>query len=113
MSLDSKSGRAPTPDRSMTLDQPSIAPKLGDGLSFRLKAAVWAWRLRVPRGSAGHRYLAALERQLAAHTARNLEAMRRDGWPPEEAEAAAREWLRDLADTAARIALGHTREAPR
>jgi hypothetical protein len=102
VTLDGKSGRAPTPSRSTTLDQPSIAPEQGSVARF--KAIVWAWRLRIPSGPAGHRYLAALERQLAVHLARNLEAMRRDGWLPDQAEAAAREWLRDLADTAARIA---------
>jgi hypothetical protein len=114
MTLDSKSDRAPTPGRSQqqTPDELSLASDSGDGLSFRLKTAVWTWRLRVPHGPAGHRYFAALERQLAAHTARNLEAMRRDGWPPDQAEAAAREWLHDLADTAIRLALA-TAEAPR
>jgi hypothetical protein len=90
----------------------SIAPDPGDSLSFRLKAAVWAWRLRIPSGPAGHRYLAALERQLAVHLARNLEAMRRDGWLPDQAEAAAREWLHDLAGTAVNAAIAEGRRAP-
>jgi hypothetical protein len=77
-----------------------------DVVAGRLKAAVWAWRLRVPHGPAAHRYLAALERQLAAHVARNLEAMLWQGWPPDQAQAAAVEWLHDLADTTARMALG-------
>jgi len=71
----------------------------------RLKAAVWAWRLRVPHGTAGHYYFAALERQLAAHAGRNLEAMLWQGWPPDQAQAAASEWLHDLAEVTATIAL--------
>ncbi len=71
----------------------------------RFKAAVWAWRLRIPHGHAGHRYFAALERQLAAHLARNMESMLWQGWPPDQAEAAARQWLHDLADATATIAL--------
>jgi hypothetical protein len=99
--LNSKSDRAPTPGRSQQPDPGgSIAPKPGDGLAFRLKTAVWAWRLRVPRGPAGHRYLAALERALAAHAARNMAAMLAEGWAEAAAYAAYREWLHDLVDTA-------------
>jgi hypothetical protein len=47
-----------------------ITPDPGGGaLSGRLKCAVWTWRLRVPHGRAGRRYLAALDLQLAAHIA--------------------------------------------
>jgi hypothetical protein len=84
-------------------DDASSIPDRG-GVAGPFKAAVWAWRLCVPHGCAGRRYMAALERQLAAHVARNLEAMLHHGWPPDQAQAAAHQWLCDLADTTAHIA---------
>jgi hypothetical protein len=104
MTLDSKNGRAPTPGRSTTPDQRSISP----GPPDRLRAAMWTWRLRIPHGPAGHRYFFALERQLAAHLARNHAAMLRDGWPPDQAQAAALQWLHDLAEQASRDAFATT-----
>jgi len=108
MLKDNRNGRALAPGRSTSHPKRGPVYSAPPAVVDRLRAAVWAWRLRVPCGPAGHRYMAALELQLAAHVARNLAAMLREGWPPDQAQDATREWLHDLVDTAATIALERT-----